>query len=683
MNYNEIVDDILADYQHPCDAEVPQGSYRRVMWEKYNTTLAQKGPAVQEEWDTEIILITKRVYDKNPFGLKSEPLPVVMLSDPEGNPVHPKDKCTGVWSDKIGHCFASQTELENYVRSIGSTLLPGNNWYGADLSKQSLFKHARELELYRLENTGAIWTEQGPKVDRRTCMRYSNDTKAVTLIDFNNVQNGRSAYLKHYDDHSKPCTYVGMKINTNPDLSIPGVPVAPSVSVDPLPTIYQAICIPAMFGFPYTNIAKSMIDSWNKTKFDYKISFDLPGLTKGVGDRIATVYDNLSISMQELGNAVLASSQLALQLAFAKFKEIISTALNIVGGGWDMLKRFLPSVSILGVNVDILELCTDPNGVQKLKEQLPDTDECINSIYKVIGSAYDYSIEFIRVRARDIVDAITDLYDWAWANLQYAGVALCKLLGELAQIWSIPPEVPNPVWLAIRAVRELFKQIPPLDLIMSGNFPGFTASELYDFCMKRINEERERVLALVDSIKQRITDTYESMVELKKELAEKIRYYHQYLKGMWERVTEETTRLKEKEISDLESDIQNQATRIKDMTLERFNLLDSINNVYEMGLNFLKQMPIVQTINDLLGLAGVGIDDLMNVIQNVETGLSTLYENFVEGCRNLKDTCKTIYNQVCTLALSKVTQWVNKLLSILSLVLEYPMMSICAPLLAY
>lgn len=683
MNYNEIVTDIVANYQHPCDAEVPVGSYRRVMWEKYNPSLANKGPAINEEWQTEVILINKRVYDKNPFGLKSEPLPVTMGTDPiTGQPIDPETTCTGIWSAKIGYCFASQAELQKYVSDIGSTLQPDNNWYGADLSKSNLFKHARELEMYRLENTGAIWTLQGPKVDKRTCMMYDDSTKASTKINFNNVSNDRSAYLKHYED--KPCAYVGMKVNSQADTSIPGIPIAIAVAVAALPPIFSDKCLPVEFGFPYTNISKSIMSAWNKTSQDFKLFWDsLPGLPKGEGSIIATMYDNLSVSMQELGQSALAFSQYALQLAWKQFTEIISAAMNIVGGGWEMIKRFLPKISILGVNIDILELCTDPNGVQKLKDQIPSTDQAIDAIYSVIGSSYRYAIEYIKVRSRDIVDAITDLYDWAWANLQYAGVAMCKLLGELAQIWSMPPEVPNPVWLAIKAVREIFSQIPPLDIIMSGNFPGFTASELYDMIMKYINQKREEVLLLVSNVAAQIKAVEEQLMSLKKSLTTQESRYQQYLSGMWEQVKEETTAMYKAQIDALKVQINSAQERLTQLINERFNLLDQINNVMKMGMDYLKQLPIMSTVNQLLGLAGASIDSIIDMVKNAETGLESLYEDFVEGCRNLKDVCKTIYNQVCTLAMSKVTQWVNKLLSILSLVITFPSMSFCVPMIEY
>lgn len=690
MNYYELVDEVLENYQHPCDAEVPPGFYRRVMWEKYNTTLAHRGPAVQEEWDTEVIKIETRVYDKNPFGLKSDPLPVQMITDPStGELVSPEIECRtkGIWSNKIGHCFKNQDELRQYVESIGSTLQSDNNWYGADLSKQSLFKHPKELEMYRLENTGAIWRESGYSVDKRTCMRYDVDTKMCTLVDFNNVNSSRSAYLKHYEN--KPCAYVGMQINTNPDLSIPCVPKAEPTQVDPIPLVFQAICIPAMYGFPYTDIAKSVMDAWNKTRQEFKIFWDsLPGLTEGAGDKIATMYDNLSISMQELGQAALAMSQKALQDAWAEFKKVIKTALNIVGGGWEMLKKFVPKINILGIEIDIVELCTSPDGVQKLKEQILgpgefSIDEIIDAIYTTMGSAYRYTVEYIKMTARDLVDALTDFYDWCWAQVMFAGVSLCKLLADLAEIWAIPPEIPNPVWLAIRAVKELFKQIPPLDMIMSGNFPGFTTSDIYDFVMKKINEQREIVLAYVQQIEDQIKAEYEELQKMKKELEEKVRYYHQYLKGMWEQVTEALTTDKENEINTLKGKVSALGEKIKNLAQERIDALGGIDNILKMGLNYLKEFPMIKQIIDLLELAGVTIEEIMNFVTNDETNLESMYENFVEGCRNLKDYFKTIVNQIYTLALSKVTQWVNKLLSILSLVIEYPLVAICAPLMKY
>lgn len=684
MNYNEIVDDIVANYQHPCDAEVPQGSYRRVMWEKYNTDLSNRRPAVGEEWLTEIIKIEKRVYDKNPFNLKSDPLPYPTTTDPNtGEVKDPSTTCGGIWSEKIGYCFPSQQALKEYVESIGSTLQPDNNWYGADLSKKDLFKNSQELEMYRLENTGAIWTLSGPRVDKRTCMRYDSNTASATLIDFNGTGASRSAYLKHYEE--QPCTYVGMRVNSNADTSIPPVPAAVSVGVSALPLVYQAACLPVNFGFPYTNISESIMKTWNKTRSDFKVMWNsLPGLVEGAGDRIATMYDNLSVSMEELGQSALAYSQYALQLAWAEFQKVISAALNIVGGGWDMIKRFLPSVSIGGVKVDIITLCTTPDGLQKLKEATKDKKErVINDIYKAIGSSYDYAIEYVKMTSRDIVDALTDFYDWCWSQLQYAGVALCKLLGELAQIWSMPPEVPNPVWLAIRAVRQIFSQIPPLDIIMSGNFPGFTSSELYTQLMKFINDKREAVLTQVKQLESQIDELEQKAIELKQDASDKLIKYQQYLSGMWERIKEETTAAYKKSVKSADDAVDAIEKNISEIKKERKSLLDSINDIMKMGMEQLRKLPLMSTVNTLLGYCGISLDDICNIIQNAETGLTTLYEDFVDATRSLKDVCKTIYNQCCSLSLSKVTQWVNKLLSIIGLNIQYALMSLCTPTIKY
>lgn len=678
MNYNEEIDKIVKDFQHPCDAEVPAGSYRRVKWEKYNTDLSNRSPAVGEEWETEIIPITKRVYDKNPFGLLSEPIPEQQATGPGGEPV----PCAGVLSKKIGVCFASQQALADYVKSIGSTLQADNNWYGADLSKANLFKRTEELAMYRLENTGATWSRSGPRVDKRTCMRFDQATSACTAINFDGVYDHRTAYLKHYED--KPCAYVGMTINTNVDTSIPGVPVAIAVAVAALPLIPTG-CIPADFGFPYTNISQSIIKAWNKTKHNFKLYWDaLPGLTEGLGDRIATMYDNLSVSMEELGQASLAMSQYAMQLAFAEFKKVISAALNIVGGGWELIKRFLPKPTILGVEIDIIDLCTSPDGVKNLKKQLKgNAEQIIKSIYDVIGSSYRYAVEYVKMTARDIVDAITDLYDWAWTQLQMAGVALCKLLGELAQIWSMPPEVPNPVWLAIKAVREILMQIKPLDIILSGNFPGFTASELYDQCMTQVKKERDQIVAEYQAIKDQITHAQEELKNTVKELNEKVRYYQQYLNRMWEKVTEETTAFYERQINQLKDKKQEVTDRIAALDAQGASTLDKIKDCLSMGLEQLKKLPMMKPITDLLEMAGATVDSILEITTNVTTGCKSLYEDFVDGSRSLKDICKTIFNQISTLCISKVTQWVNKLLSIIGLVINFPSMSFCTPMIEY
>lgn len=678
MNYNEEIDKITADFQHPCDAEIPAGSYRRVMWEKYNSNR----PAVNEEWETEVIPINKRVYNTNPFGLKSDPLPYQTTIDPNtGEVIDPSTTCTGVWSTKIGYCFANQQALIDYVNSIGSTLV-NNNWYGADLSKSNLFKNPKELEMYRLENTGAIWTTSGPSVNVRTCMLYDVNTKAATAIDYDGPGDSRTAYMKHYDN--TPCMFVGMRTHLPADTSIPGKPIAIAVAAAALPSQIGA-CLPISFGFPFTNISETMLNSWNKTRSEFKLVFEgLAGQAKGAGNRIATVYDNLSISMEELGNATLAMSQMALQKAWQAFTEIISAALNIVGGGWNMIKNFLPSVTIAGEKVDILELCTSPDGVSKLQAAGRNkAEQMIDSIYSVIGSSYKYSVEYIKMVSRDLVDAITDFYDWCWCQLQMAGVALCKLLGNLAQIWSMPPHVPNPVWSAILAVRNILTQIKPLDVILSGTFPGFTSADLYDQVMTKINQEREVVLKQVEAINKQLKEQYELRVKQIKELKEYTRKQAQYLRGMWEKITDENTKKHEKNVESAEKAVKESDKKITDNENNKSRLLSTIENIFKMGMSYLKELPLMSTVNNFLGMVGAGIDDITTVVQNARTGLDSAYEDFIDGCRALKDVCKTIYNQVCTLSLSKVTQWVNKLLAIIGLSIVFPSMSFCVPMISY
>ncbi|QHJ78979.1 MAG: hypothetical protein [Caudoviricetes sp.] len=676
MNYYEEIDKIVDDYQHPCDAEIPAGHYRRVMWELYNKDLSNKNPAVKEEWKTEIIPIEKRVYDVNPFGLRSELIP-----EPQAPETDPPTQPCALWSSKIGVCFQNQKELTDYVESIGSTLQSDNNWYGADLSKKDLFLSPIEESMYRLENTGATWSKQGPRVDKRTMMMYNDATKACTSINFNGTTNNRIAYMKHNEDN---CTFTGMRTNTNADTSIPGTPVVIAVAVAALPMVISEICLPSEFGFPYTNISKTMLQAWNQTRDKFKLYWDsVPGLVSGAGDRIATMYDNLSVSMEELGNATLAMSQYALQLAWMEFKKIISSALNIVGGGWDMIKKFIPPVTILGVKVDLVDLCE--SGVQNLKTALKDKDpeSVINSIYSAMGSAYDYSVEYVKMTSRDIVDALTDFYDWAWTQVQMAGVALCKLLGDLAQIWSMPPTVPNPLWTAILAVRNILVQIKPLDIILSGNFPGFTASDLYMAAEKVVKQKIDEVRQQTDEIEQQLMDTYQLIKDKTTELNNERKKFRQYLAGMWEQVKDETTEFYEQQLKKLEDEKQKLQAKWDALDLSKEGLLKQIDNVLDLGLKELKKLPMMSQVNQFLGMCGTSVDDIIEYSKNPTTGNDSMYQNFIDGSRSLKDMCKTIYNQISTLCISKVTQWVNKLLSLIGMIIEYPMMSFCTAMMAY
>lgn len=679
MNYYDKVDELLLTYEHPCDKEVPPGYYRRVMWEKYNPTGAQIQPGNKEEWDTEIIKKETRLYDKNPFGLSSELFP-----EP---PVEEGSVPCSTWSTKIGYCFKSQAELEAYVASIGSVLLPGNQWYGADLSKSHLFKTQHESLMYQIENIGGTWHTSGPRIDPRTMLRVDN--RYNIYLNYNCLRSSRCAYMKHYED--RECTFVGITLNLNVDLGIPGKPVSEPPSIGPLPPEvsrqFRSIgCIPFSAKFPYNGLTKAILESWNTTRHSFKLIWDdVPGIPTNADGYMSTMYDHLSTSMEELGVAALEMGQYVTQLAWLTFKEVISQALNIVGGAWDLLKSFLPSITIMGVSIDIEDLCTSSNGLNDLKNAFKgmDLEKVIQGIYSAIGSAYDYSIEYVKTTSRDLVDALMDLYDWCWTQLQMGGVALCKMLADIAQIWSMPPEVPNPVWSVITAVKNMFKQVEPLDMIMSGNFPGFTASDIYALVQQKIKDLIDQTYAQIEVLKEQMLVLLDQIKETGKQLAKATIELKQYVKGMLGPITEEGIALKEQAIQELED----KKTELNDKKDQLNSLINgeqmSVSDILKIGMDHLTQLPIVAQINQLLDLLGASIDSLVDMYDNSVTGAKSVYHNFTSGSRSMKDICKSIYNQVSTLTLSKVTQWVNKLLSVLGLEIVFPELSICIPYIKY
>src|SRR5699024_3076271 len=161
---------------------------------------------------------------------------------------------------------------------------------------------------------------------------------------YNGVYDSRSAYLKHYED--KPCTYVGIRLNLDVDLSVPGIPESEPPTIGDLPAELPSLifaarslpaigCIPFKAKFPYNGLSQAIVEAWNESRRSFKLIWsDIPGLPEGEGSIWSTMYSGVSIAMEELGNAALGMCQYVQQMAWVAFKEVISQALNIVGGGW-------------------------------------------------------------------------------------------------------------------------------------------------------------------------------------------------------------------------------------------------------------------------------------------------------------------------------------------------------------
>jgi len=692
MDYESKINELVANYQHPCDAEIPAGSYRRVIWEGHS----EGYPAVGVQWDTQIIPIGTHLYTQEPFGHRSVNLPVINapVVDPVTGVIPP-----GILVPKIGYYFNSQQDIDRYIASIGATKINGqNDWYGADLSKSNLYLNPGELAMYRVENSGG-YMASGPACDPRLRQVYQDSTGAFTGINFY-WGDDRIAYMKH-DSVNHQCKYVGMRVNTNADTSIPPVPPAQPVSFDGLPSEMRAgvrlmraasvSCIPATVGFAYSNISNAMLSAWNSTRDTFKLYFNmLTGAPKN-GNGIATMYDGLSIAMEEIAAGALALSQQAWQAAMKAFRDVMDSALNIVGGAFDMIKNFLPTVTILGVSINISELIFGDNSVQYLKDSFNAViaagkktyEEVIDEIYGAIGSTYRYAVEYVKAGARDLVDACTALFDWCLTMYQNGCVALVDLYGRLMQLWSMPPTVPNPLWAAVLAIRNIMKQVKPLDVILGGNFPGFTAMDLYQMAQEKVKQFIDESYAQIRAYYEQGKQVWSQLTSQTAERDGMKRKFNQYLAGMWETVTDEATKAYETAIAAADQVIaETKATyaMIKDRIA---NLKDAMKDTYSLAIEQLKKLPIMAQINQFLSYCGVAFDDLLTLFDNAATGAKSLYKNFVDSSRSFKDTCKVAYNQICTLALSKVTQYVNKLLSLIGLAINFPAISICVPMIKY
>lgn len=689
MDYNSITDGIMATYQHPCDAEIPAGYYRRIKWQGH----AESYPAIGVEWETEIIPIGTHLYNQEPFGHRSIDLPV--MNPPVPDPT--TGTTTGILVPKIGYYFATQAEIDSYISSIGATKINGgNDWYGADLSKSALYKNPGELAMYRVENSGGYMSASGPVCDQRIRQVYNSTTGAFTGVDY--YWNGkRIAYMKHDDSPAHKCKYVGMAVNTNADTSIPPVPPALPSTYGSLPSESRLMsfrgigCIPATVGFPYTNISDAMLKAWNETRRSFKLVFDmLTGAPKN-GDGIATMFDGLSIGMEEVMAGALALSQQAWQAAIKVFKDIISSALNIVGGAWDMIKSYLPTVSILGVKIDIYELIFGDNSVQMLKDSfnaiiksgVATYESTINAIYAAIGSSYNYAVEYVKAGARDLVDACTALFDWCITMFQNGCVALVDLYGRIMQIWAMPPTVPNPLWAAVLAIRNIMMQIKPLDVILGGNFPGFTAMDLYQMAQEKVKQFIDQSYAQIKGYYEQAQELYKQLTAETSERDSIKRRFEQYKAWMWEAVTDATTLAYQKSLDAANAAIEATKSAYESVMSQINTLKEAMKDTYSLAMAELKKLPVMQTINQFLGYCGIAFDSLLETYDNAVTGAKSLYKDFVDSSRSFKDTCKVIYNQICTLALSKVTQYVNKLLSLIGLSILFGDISVCVPMIQY
>lgn len=671
MNYNDEITTQLNNTTDPCGSAVGTGFYRRVKWELYNPTgLKDIQPGGQEEWETEIIDRNTHLYTKSPFGEQS-----TQYTEPTSNTGSGDDnsQTQGIWCSKLGIYFSSQSELEEYVSSIGATLLSGNDWYGADISKSSMYKTSFEKSMYLIENAGGTYTSGEPRINARSML--SVDDNNTLTINFDGLGSYRRAYLKYYD--TKPCTYVGIETNTDVSVEVPGTPVVGTTKISTLDMGLS--CVPIVAQFPYSGLYTSIVSSWNTSVKNAKLDFSkLSGLTSYSAWKLGTIYEHLSNKMEELGSAGLAIAQECLIQSFTEFKQIISQGLSIVGGGWDTLKSFLPTVSISGISIDIENFCL--SGVKELVSELNklggDTETVINNIYDTMGVTYDYASEYVKMEGRDLLDAVTEFYDWCWSQLLQGGVAICKFFLELAIKWTEPP--PNPLYTIANEVKDILSKIDPLEAILSGNFPGFTGADIYNYVKSSLNSTIDKVNAEVLVYRKKLISLKKQIVDDANNLTTLSMQYNRYLQGLEETISNELTQAKKDAIAEAEGAVSQTEGMISQINSEIDTLKDSIKDLYKLGIQEIYNFPLISDVKNFLSMVGIDISDL---IVQVDSTVTSMYKSYSDAMRQIKDSCKYIYNQVSTLSLSKVTQWIGMLLKMFGLYIVFPEISLCIPVL--
>lgn len=711
IDYNAIIAQLVSQVVDRCKDRVPDGSFRRVMWETYNPNKQMIQPEPTEEWDTEVIEIGTHMYTSNPFGHRSDDL--------YEEPVVPPTPPVGVLVRKIGHVFSSQQEVDGYIKSIGATKIGSQDWYGADLSKRNLYKNPREYEMYLAENSGGVWRMVGdPIIDKRTMMELCPETGGFNAISATGLDNSDilTKYVKFYEE--RECTYVGFRANLDVDPTIPGIPIVIPPVIPPIPwcldynTIssytqtefidaddiitpqFSISVVMVEVSFPYSNLGKAILDALGKSQFDVKFDFDLLTLTKSDPKKslYETMYDGLSSAAEEVGNASVAFGQAVLLKALEVFKKTLDQLLGIVGGAWDMISAFLPSIQVFrGFVVDILDLVFSSSPLQYLKTQIKNAvdsgimsaDEAIQSVYDVIGSSYDYASQRVKAGGRDISDAATDLWQYCLTLMQNGCVALAKLAADLAQIFTMPPLVPNPLWAVVTMVKEMFMKIEPLGMILSGNFPGFTAADVYKLVMEKVDAVVDSTMIQIEKFQdmyRELTDRYE---QLTTELKENWVKESQYFEGMWGEITDAATEAYTDAREELEKKIDSISIELKSVMDKIDSLKSEINDIFTMGVDALKNIPLMEPIEKLLALAGTSFDELVSLKDNLVTGAKSMYDGFVEGAKSIKDYCKIVVDQISTLAISMVTEWINKLLGIFGLNIKFPDLVIPVPVIKF
>ena len=397
----------------------------------------------------------------------------------------------------------------------------------------------------------------------------SVDSNNTLSINFNCLEDHRVSYLKYYD--TKPCTFVGLHTNTDVSVTLPGIPnvVLPTIAALDM----SLTCMPVKLQFPYSGMYTAIIQAWNTSVTNAKLDFSkLPSLPNFSAWNLGTIYEHLSNKMEELGNGALAIAHEG-QVAAAKvFKEIISQALNIVGGGWNVLKAFLPTITIAGISVDVEDFCM--NGVNSFVQALMNSPlaQTIEQIYSAMGVDYDYATEYVKMEYRDLVDAVTEFYDWCWSQLFQAYVAISKFLTDMALKWTEPPKTPNPLWIIVKEVEDILSQINPLSIILSGNFPGFTSADIYNYVKTEINQLISSTTAQIKQFKLQLITLNQQVINKSNSITTLEMQFTQYLAGVEEKITDELTVEKQAAIYEAKEEYQTLYNQVEQINTDINNL---------------------------------------------------------------------------------------------------------------
>jgi hypothetical protein len=700
----------------PCEV-LGEFEYRRVRWEDYNASktvgvkppIYSNGTVASDGWLTEIKDMRVPLYTSYPFS--SAPVDAISQT-PNTTASDACELTAGVWCEKINHCFSSQQELLDYVSSIGAVYDAGGitgGWYGADLTLDpSVFiNFALEEPMYLCENSGGFWAGS-VYIDERTMMyneRYNRDETTTILKGAHepdwvggrgNDRGGRTSSMIDEVDENDPsifyCYMHRISLNStdgtesipppNPAATPPETPIAGLLVT--ATSIFFASSVSVTVQFPYSNLpsaiatalgssamVKSDSDSTCASIFSMPPLIGVPTFPDiNLGE---TICKHAGDAMNE-AKIIAAAIPPAIRAAAIKAaKSFVDPILSLIGGGWDLIKSLVPSLSFSGIAIDLVDMVLNiDNPVQYILDMIyeavgdsiDDMNAMICSIYAAIGSSYDYMSDRFRSIRKDVVDAVDSLWSWIILKVEMGFVGLMDYLGELAFIFTLPPP-PNPINIAIKLVREMFASLYDgiFLKIMSGEFPGFDAMDLYQTMMDKVNVVIDSVMLQVKAIVDLVLGLERVIANLNRD---KLVLERRLSEG--EDVQSEIDAITIL-IAEKEEELANQRS-LKDI------LLDSIKDKWNILLAEIDNIPIMSTINSFLSFIGMSVDSLLTLIDNGVNKSIAAVSSFAD---EVKMWCKTIFDQVSTLVVSFVTEWVNKIIKLIGAPISFPPVTIPVP----